>query len=108
MTVRELLKQIAPALPTHEVVTRTNAPTKLCVDIEHCHHFHSLGRLIKRELDGDEYNLLRPFEHSFYKEGDKMWSVLDDFEVYRWKLIRPNDDVYEWILEIETNQTVRR
>lgn len=107
MTVRELLNQIAPTLHTHEVVTLTSAPTKLYIDIEHCHDFHSLGKLDKRQLDGTDYMLIRPFQNSFYREGKEMYSVLDDFEVYRWRIFQ-KEDKYEWMIEIETNQQVKR
>lgn len=109
MTVRELLKQLASTLKTHEVVTLTSASTKLYVDIEHGHEFHSLGKIDKKNLDGihPDYSLMAPFQDAFYREGKEMYSVLDDFEVYRWRIYK-RDDSYEWVLSIETNQQVKK
>lgn len=104
MTVKELLVQIAPTLKLHECVTLTSAPTQLTIDIEHNHYFHATGVYRKRDLEGiNEIRLQQPFTNAYYKSPKKMMSVLDDFEVYRWKLDRASED--QWRLEIETCQS---
>lgn len=96
--------QIAPTLKLHECVTLTLAPTQLTINIEHNYHFHATGVYRKSDLEGiDETRLLRPFTNAYYKSPKKMMSVLDDFEVYRWKLDRVSED--QWRLEIETVQS---
>lgn len=106
MTVKEFLTQIAPTLKLHECVTLTSAPTQLTIDIEHNHYFHATGVYLKSELENiAEISLLRPFTNAYYKGPKKMMSVLDDFEVYRWKLTRASEDQYQWVLEIETHQS---
>ena len=111
MKVRELLKQLAPTIKTHEFVTLTNAPTKLIIDIEHCYKFHAVGYITKHNAERtvfEESLLTSPFDNSYYKFKNKYYSVLDDFEVYRWKLNRVYEDSseYIWKLEIETKQYI--
>lgn len=105
MTVRELLTTISTILKTHEVVTLTSSSTKLIIDIEHnCHHV--VGKYSKSDINeySCTYTILKPFEHIIYKDyQNKQHSILDDFEVYRWKLDR-KDNSYEWYLDIETKQ----
>lgn len=109
MKVRELLVKLGEILPTHEVVTLTSMNTHLIVDIEHNHTFHAVGRYSKRDIEHySECYFLQPFTHSIYDGycgGEKkQYSVLDDFEVYRWAIINDEDN-YTWTIEIETHQT---
>ena len=109
MTVRELLIKIGEILPTHEVVTLTSMNTNLIVDVEHNHTFHAVGRYSKRDIEHySEYSFLQPFMHSIYEgyeSGEKkLFSVLDDLEIYRWAITN-DEDSYTWTIEIETNQT---
>ena len=112
MKVRELLEQLAPTIKTHEFVTLTSSPTKLIIDIEHCHKFHAVGYISKYDAEHTIWEkslLTNPFDDSFYKfNKDKYYSVLDDFEVYRWKLDRIYEDSHEyvWKLEIETKDYI--
>lgn len=108
MTVRELLTTISTILKTHEVVTLTNASTMFIIDIEHNHYFHAVGRYTKSAIETavyPEFMILKPFERTIFKDyNDKQYSILDDFEVYRWKLYQKGDS-YEWCLDIETKST---
>lgn len=110
MTVRELLIQLRPILPTHEVATLTTYSTDLIIDIEHNHKFHAVGKYSKYKLKHNfsDYEILEPFMHSIYdgyeKGEKKLYSVLDEFEVYRWS-IKSDADERIWTLEIETHQT---
>lgn len=110
MTVRELLMQLRPILPTHEVATLTTYSTELVIDIEHNHRFHVVGKYDKYKLQHNfsNYEILEPFRQSIYYgcyEGvQKLYSVLDDFEVYRWSITKDKDERI-WTIEIETYQT---
>ena len=110
MTVRELLVQLRPLLPTHEVATLTSYSTDLIIDIEHNHKFHAVGKFSKYDIERSfsDFQILEPFTHSIYDgycQGEKkLYSVLDDFEVYRWG-IESDEDEHTWTLQIETHQT---
>lgn len=108
MTVRELLKSIAPTLKTHEVVTLTSTSTQLIIDIRHHYDFHAVGKYSKSEIESHnftDYTIIKPFTHTIYNDTNLgkpiQYSVLDDFEVYRWRIVK-DENKYEWTIEIET------
>lgn len=116
MTVRDLLKQIAPLLSTHEFCTLwgDGYTCTLIVDIIHNHNFHACCELTRNDIDRSsqlEYVLTQPFEHSYYKsyaykkKEDVYLSVLNDMTVYRWKLNYEDNQKRIWKLEIETHQS---
>lgn len=111
MTVKELLVQIRPLLTTHEWATLWSAgyTTKLIIDIEHNHTFHSVGKFTRKDdFRGSDHYILEPFVHAYYHGYEcgepKEINVLD-MEVYRWKLDQDETDDKLWNMSIETHQS---
>lgn len=108
MKVKKFLQDISQLLKTHECVTLTNSSTQLIIDIEHNNQFHAVGIYSKSDIEGYHFDItiLAPFQNSFYRtDAHTEYSVLADFEVYRWKLVRDDEEKYQWHLFIETKQT---
>ena len=112
MTVKELLIQLRPMLITHAWATLWSQGTRTeqKIDIEHNHYFHAVGKFTTADDFKDtDFYILQPFKYSYYhgyQHGKpKEFSILDDFEVYRWRLERDKENDRLWNLEIETHQT---
>lgn len=113
MTVRELLKQIAPTLKTYEFCKSwaDGYGCMLIIDIEHNHESHFCGYINRSDIKNGhniEYYITSPFEYSYYKtyenKENAYISVLDDVKVHRWRIECVNEDDQIWKLYIETCQ----